>query len=182
MAVALRAPCASVATQHTTSSGRLLGSYEDGVDRIVVTEHGRCAGGTALVKEVTNATTSGREGPAQPLPQRRLPLANDKIRVVVEHPAQRRTGGQIIDADLVARSGRPRQLRGVGVGDQHVQNAAHYTDLTVINDGSDGQAAILRATGVDDLLDFVNPSSVVADFDFPFPASANDTTCRSSTL
>ena len=29
-------------------------------------------------------------------------------------------------------------------------------------------------TGVDDLLDFLNPSSVLAGFNLPFPASAND--------
>ena len=43
-----------------------------------------------------------------------------------------------------------------------------------MNDGGNGEAAIIRATGVDDLLDFVNGSSVVAGFGFPFPESADD--------
>ena len=174
------APCASVATSNHLV-GCLLGSYEDGVDRIVVTEYGRGAGGTALVKEVTNATTECVKGPLSRCRNGDFLLANDKIRVVVQSIQRNilnvgQYGGQIIDADLVRAPGDPdRDNFEEWATSINIENAAHYTDLTIINDGSDGQAAILRATGVDDLLDFVNPSSVVADFGFPFPASANDT-------
>jgi len=173
-------PCASVTTSNHLV-GCLLGSYEDGIDRILVTEYGRGPGGTALVKQVTDQSNECVEGPLSRCRNGDYLLANDRIRVVVQSIQRNilnvgQYGGQIIDADLVRAPGDPdRDNFEEWASAINIENAAHYTDLTIINDGSDGQAAILRATGVDDLLDFVNPSSVVADFGFPFPAAANDT-------
>jgi hypothetical protein len=174
------APCTGVATGNHLV-GCLLGSHEDGVDRLVTAEFGRGPGGTAAVKQVTNAATECVKGPLSRCRNGDYLLSNGKIRVVVQS-IQRNVlnvgqyGGQIIDADLVRLPGDPdRDNFEEWATAINIENAAHYTDLTIINDGSDGQPAILRATGVDDLLDFVNPSSVVADFGFPFPASANDT-------
>jgi hypothetical protein len=172
-------PCTGVTTSNNLV-GCVVGSHDDGVDRLVVTEYGRGPGGTANVKLVTNAATECVKGPLARCRNNDYLLSNDKVRVVVQS-IQRNVlnvgqfGGQIIDADLVRQPGDPdRDNFEEWATSINIENTAHYTDLTVINDGSDGQAAILRATGVDDLLDFVNPSSVVADFGFAFPASAND--------
>ncbi|MBY0280176.1 CehA/McbA family metallohydrolase [Candidatus Binatia bacterium] len=178
--LAFGAPCTGVTTSNHLV-GCLVGSHDDGVDRLVVTEYGRGPGGTASVKLVTNSATECVKGPLARCRNGDYLLANDKVRVVVQS-IQRNVlnvgqfGGQIIDADLVRAPGDPdRDNFEEWATSINIENTAHYTDLTIINDGSDGQPAILRATGVDDLLDFVNPSSVVADFGFPFPASANDT-------
>src|SRR5262249_23650182 len=56
----------------------------------------------------------------------------------------------------------------------NVENTVDYTDVTVLNDGSDGTAAVVRATGVDDLLDYINPSTIVRDAGFAFPAALDD--------
>jgi len=172
-------PCVGVVTSNHLV-GCLVGSHDDGVDRLVVTEYGQGPGGTTLVKEVTSAATECVKGPLSRCRNGDYLLANDRIRVVVQSIQRNilnvgQYGGQIIDADLVRAPGDPdRDSFEEWASAINIENAAHYTDLTIINDGSDGQPAILRATGVDDLLDFVNPSSVVADFGFPFPASAND--------
>lgn len=174
------APCASVTTSNHLV-GCLLGSHEDGIDRVLLSEYGGGPGGATQVKQITNAATECVKGPLSRCRNGDYLLSNGKIRVVVQSIQRNilnvgQYGGQIIDADLVRLPGDPdRDNFEEWASAINIENAAHYTDLTVINDGSDGQAAILRATGVDDLLDFVNPSSVVADFGFPFPASANDT-------
>jgi hypothetical protein len=83
-------------------------------------------------------------------------------------------GGQIIDADIVRTAGPDRDNFEEMSTAINLENTAHYTNITVLNDGSDGQAAVIRVTGVDDLLDLINPSSALAGFNLPFPASAND--------
>ncbi len=108
-------------------------------------------------------------------------LSNSQIRVVVQD-IQRNFlggigsfGGQIIDADLVRGGGDPdRDNFEEWAVSLNIESTAHYTDLTIMNDGSNGSAAVLRATGVDDLLDVLNPSSVIAGFGLQFPASADD--------
>jgi hypothetical protein len=176
--MAFAAPCTGVTTTNQLV-GCLLGSHDDGVDRLLVAEYGRGPGGSALVKQITD----GAECVKGPLSRCRVGdylLANDKIRVVVQGTQRNilnvgQFGGQIIDADLVRAPGDPdRDNFEEWATAINIENTAHYTDLTIINDGSDGQPAILRATGVDDLLDFVNPSSVLPDFGFTFPASADD--------
>jgi hypothetical protein len=107
-------------------------------------------------------------------------LENDQIRVVIQDVQRNmfgigQYGGHIIDADL---------RRGLGEDEIdnfeefsisfNVEGTAHYTDITIINDGSDGGSAVIRATGPDDLLDFVNASSVVAGLGVALPASADD--------
>ena len=173
-------PCTGMTTSNNLV-GCLLGSHDDGVDRLVSAEYGRGPGGTALVKLVTNGPAECVKGPLARCRNGDYLLSNDRIRVVVQSIQRNilnvgQFGGQIIDADLVRAPGDPdRDNFEEWATSINIENTAHYTDLTIINDGSDGQPAILRATGVDDLLDFVNPSSVVADFGFAFPASANDT-------
>ncbi len=137
------------------------------------------AGGASHAEEITD-TADCVGGPLSRCTLNDFLLANDKIRVVVQKPERNlygvgQFGGQIIDGDIVRESGDPDRDNfeewSVSI---NIENTAHYTDVSVLNDGSDGTAAIVRATGVDDLLDFLNPSSVVAGFGFQFPASADD--------
>ncbi len=108
-------------------------------------------------------------------------IENGEIRVIVQAPQRNLFGvggfgGNPIDADIVRAPG--------AAGRDHIEewsfmlnieNTANYTSVTILNDGSDGNAAIVRAEGVDDLLDLINPSSTVANFGFPFPPDLDDT-------
>jgi hypothetical protein len=106
-------------------------------------------------------------------------MANDKLQVVIRKPGRTTLqigtyGGNIIDADRQRTDGTERDnFEGMAPG-INIENTANYTSVVVLNDGSNGQPAVVRATGPDDLLDFINPSSVVAGLGFAFPASADD--------
>jgi len=50
----------------------------------------------------------------------------------------------------------------------------HATSVEIVNDGQDGTPAIVRACGPDDLLDYVNPSSQVAEFGVEVPNGVDD--------
>ncbi|MBM4270007.1 MAG: carboxypeptidase regulatory-like domain-containing protein [Deltaproteobacteria bacterium] len=158
-----------------------LGTHEQGVDNLIVAEYGSGPnGGTSSLAEITDENDCV-DGPLSRCREGDYLLANDEIRVVVQDVGRNMLavgefGGQIIDADLVRTGSDPdRDHFEEWTSMVNIENGAHYTDLTILNDGSDGQAAILRATGVDDILDFVNPSSVVSDFGFTFPAALDDT-------
>ncbi len=106
-------------------------------------------------------------------------LANDKIQVVIQKPGRvmfgiGTYGGNIIDADRQRTTGDERDSFEEWAPAINIENTANYTSVTVLNDGSNGMPAKIRATGPDDLLDFVNASSVVAGFGFVFPATADD--------
>jgi hypothetical protein len=148
-------------------------------DELILAEHGSSAsGGTADLHQIANVA----DCVGGPLSRCRLNdyiLRNDKIRVVIQDIQRNlfgigQFGGQIIDGDIVRTSGPDRDSFEEWSISLNIESTAHYTTLTVLNDGSNGGPAVLRATGVDDLLDFINPSSVVAGFGFPLPASAND--------
>ena len=148
-------------------------------DELILSEHGSSAsGGTAQLKQITN-TADCVGGPLSRCRANDYLLRNDKIRVVVQDIQRNlfgigQFGGQIIDGDIVRTSGPDRDSFEEWAISLNIESTAHYTSLTILDDGSSGGPAILRATGVDDLLDFINPSSVVASFGFPLPASAND--------
>ncbi len=84
-------------------------------------------------------------------------LANSEIQVVIQD-VQRNLftvgtyGGHILDADLVRATGDPERDSfeewAFGI---NAENTAHYTSVSIINDGSNGQPAVIRAIGVDDL-------------------------------
>jgi hypothetical protein len=106
-------------------------------------------------------------------------LANDRIQVVIQQPGRSMFGigtygGNIIDADRQRPNGEERDNFEEMVPQINVENTANYTSVTVLADGADGGPAIVRATGPDDLLDFINASSVVAQAGFMFPAAADD--------
>ncbi len=137
-------------------------------------------GPNAVAKVITNSQDL-IEGPMSRGRLGDYLLANSEIQVVIQKPERSLMvvgtfGGQILDADLVRQAGDPERDAfeewALGI---NLENTAHYTAVTVINDGSNGQPAVIRATGVDDLLDIINPSSQVAEFGFPLPAAFDDT-------
>src|SRR5262245_19976721 len=179
VALDFNSPCAG------TSTGAGLTTCATGIDRdrvgrMIVTEFGQGPTGlTSLAKKITDTNDCVR-GPLSRCRANDYLLENARIRVVVQDIQRNlfgigQFGGQIIDADL--NRGNPALERdnfeewSTAI---NLENVAHYTNLTIINDGSDGQAAVLRATGVDDTLDFLNPSSTVAGLGFNLPASADD--------
>lgn len=180
-AMTFGAPCTGVTTG-TALAACSLGVTAQRDDALITVEYGAGpAGTTSALKLVTNAATECVKGPLSRCRAGDYLLSNDRIRVVVQSVQRNlfgvgQYGGQIIDADLVRTGLDPdRDNFEEWSTSLNIENTAHYTNLSIVNDGADGQAAILRATGVDDLLDFINPSTVVADFGFPFPPAANDT-------
>ena len=144
-------------------------------------DDGLCATAPTLNARVSTGPADLIEGPLSRGRFGDLVLENEEIRVIIQVPQRNfsgavgQFGGQIIDADLQRPEGEP--------GRDHfeewsvmlnIENTAHYTDLVIVNDGSDGNPAIIRATGVDDLLDRINPSSAITDLGFVFPAGQDD--------
>jgi hypothetical protein len=103
---------------------------------------------------------------------------NDVARFVVQDAPQRdlhsvgQFGGEIIDAEIVGREGRDAFL--ALSTSLNIETVVNPTTITVVNDGEDGTPAILRACGPDDILDYVNASSQVAQLGASFPAAADD--------
>jgi hypothetical protein len=105
-------------------------------------------------------------------------MVNDRIQVVIQQPGRvmfgiGAYGGNIIDADLNRIEGERDNFEEWAPG-INIENTANHTSVVVLNDGTNGMPAVVRATGPDDLLDLVNPSTVVADFGFMFPVDADD--------
>jgi hypothetical protein len=106
-------------------------------------------------------------------------LANSVARFVIQAPAQRdmysvgQYGGNIIDAELVERPGTDNFLEIQPA--VNVETVINAQTLEVVNDGTDGEPAVIRTCGPDDTLDFVNPSTIIEDIGgLPFPPSADD--------
>jgi hypothetical protein len=70
-------------------------------------------------------------------------------------------GGNLIDAVLPSNPTTDNFLEVQAM--INVETVANYQTITVLNDGQDGTAALIRACGPDDLLDFANPSSQLVD-------------------
>jgi hypothetical protein len=179
-ALSFGSPCAGVTTTAGLSACA-VSAHRTAADALVVVEYGQsAAGGAALAKQITDPVADCVRGPLARCRAGDYLLENGKIRVVVQNVQRNlfgigQYGGQIIDADLdrgdhaLERDNFEEWSTAI-----NIENTAHYTTLTIINDGSDGQAAVLRATGVDDLLDFINPSSTLAGFGLPLKASLDD--------
>lgn len=105
-------------------------------------------------------------------------LANTVARFVVQDVGQRDLysvgtfGGNIIDAELVAKPGRDNFLEIQPA--LNVETVINAQTVEIVNDGQDGTAAILRTCGPDDVLDFVNPSTIIRGAGLTFPDSADD--------
>ncbi|HXC52023.1 MAG TPA: hypothetical protein VN634_14135 [Candidatus Limnocylindrales bacterium] len=81
-------------------------------------------------------------------------------------------GGNIIDAELVSNPGVDNFLEMQPA--INIETVINATSVEIVNDGSNGGPAVVRACGPDDLLDFVNPSTIIADAGLDFPPSADD--------
>jgi hypothetical protein len=106
-------------------------------------------------------------------------MENGVARFVIQHAPVRDIysvgtfGGNIIDAELVGHPGLDNFLEIQPM--MNIETVIDATSVEIVNDGTDGGAAVIRSCGPDDLLDFVNPSTVVEDIGgLPFPAAAND--------
>ncbi len=107
-------------------------------------------------------------------------LENDKLRVIIQRPGRRwfgvgSYGGNIIDVSAQQADGSflPDHMEEFVTG-INIENTPNYTDVSVVNDGANGGAAVICASGPDDLLDYVNASSIIRGLGFVFPDSADD--------
>ena len=137
------------------------------------------ASSNAVAKVITNAQDL-IEGPMSRGRTGDFLLANSEIQVVIQNVQRNmfsisQFGGQIIDADVVRQPGDPERDNfeewAFGI---NIENTGHYTNVSIVNDGSNGQPAVIRVTGPDDLLDMINPSSQVAGFGLKVPAAYDD--------
>jgi len=106
-------------------------------------------------------------------------LENAEARFVIQDVGQRdlysigQFGGNVIDAELVGREQRDAFFEIQP--SINVETVINAQTAEVVNDGQDGLPAVLRVCGPDDLIDFINPSSVVAQVaGASFPAAADD--------
>ncbi len=94
-------------------------------------------------------------------------IRNGNVRAVIRdagrvHSFAHLNGGQIIDADLVREN--PADDRDSWGAMQVLVNisASQATDtVVVLNDGDDGQAAIVQSSGPDDLFDTLKPDNLI---------------------
>ena len=177
--LAFDTPCAG-ATKGAGLATCLLRAHADGDEGMILVEYGsNAAGGASLAKAITD-TADCVAGPLSRCRVGDYLIKNDKIRVVVQGVQRNlfgigQFGGQIIDADLVRLPLDPdRDSFEEWSTSINIENTAHYTSIAVLNNGDNGEPAVIRATGVDDLLDFLNPSSTIAGLGFSLISSADD--------
>lgn len=107
-------------------------------------------------------------------------LENEHLRVIIQKAGRQwqsigTFGGNIIDVSRKDETGEmlPDHLEEFVIG-LNIENTPNYTDIRIEKDGSDGEAAVICATGPDDLLELANASSAIRDFGASLPASADD--------
>jgi len=107
-------------------------------------------------------------------------LENERLRVIIQKPGRNwfglgTYGGNIIDASAKLADGsfNPDHLEEFITG-VNIENTPNYTEVAIRSDGSDGEDAVVCASGPDDLVEIVNPSSEIAKLGGTFPDSADD--------
>ncbi len=148
-----------------------LRSHAERDEQLITVEYGGSPTGDTATAAVISNTADCVEGPLSRCRLGDYLLENGRARFIVQGIQRNlfgigQYGGQIIDADLVRTSGPERDSFEEWSTLINLENTAHYTTISVLNDGTDGGPAIVRVTGVDDLLDFLNPSSTVAGLGF----------------
>ena len=105
-------------------------------------------------------------------------IANDRIRVIISDVGRDPVGfvapygGHIIDADLVRGPGEAGNDQFMAMSHMiNIEGTFNATDIQVINDGSNGGPAIVRATGLDDSLDYINASQLIKAIGMSIPLS-----------
>jgi hypothetical protein len=105
-------------------------------------------------------------------------LENAAARFIVQDVAQRDLysvggfGGNVIDLELKSNPGNDNFIEIQPM--LNLETVLNAQTIEVVNDGQDGTAAVLRVCGPDDLLDFVNPSSTIADAGITPPPGIDD--------
>ncbi len=105
-------------------------------------------------------------------------LENGVARFIIQKPGVRDMwsvgafGGNLIDVELVGHPGLDNFLEMQPA--INIETVINATSLEIVNDGSDGGAAVVRTCGPDDILDFINPSTIIEGAGLDFPATAND--------
>jgi hypothetical protein len=108
-------------------------------------------------------------------------LENDVARFAIQDAPQRdlhsvgQFGGNLIDAELVGRPNRDAFFEVQA--SLNVETVLNAQTIEIVNDGQDGTAAIVRACGPDDLNDYINASSQLAELGLNLPnfnAAADD--------
>jgi len=105
-------------------------------------------------------------------------IENSLVRFVVQDVDQRDLlsvggfGGNVIDLELKSNPGNDNFIEIQPM--LNIETVVNAIDVEVVNDGQDGTDAILRTCGPDDLLDFVNPSSTIADAGVGVPPNLDD--------
>jgi hypothetical protein len=107
-------------------------------------------------------------------------LENEHLRVIIQQPGRTwlsigTYGGNIIDVSRKDEQGGllPDHMEEFAIG-LNIENTANYTDIVIVNDGSDAFPAEICVSGPDDLLELANPSSAIEAFGVSLPASADD--------
>ena len=107
-------------------------------------------------------------------------LENDLLRVIIQKPGRNwfglgTYGGNIIDASAKNTDGsfNPDHMEEFVTG-VNIENTANYTEVVIRNNGEDGEPAVICASGPDDLIETVNPSSTIRGLGGVFPDSADD--------
>ena len=107
-------------------------------------------------------------------------LENENFRVIIQKPGRQwlsigTFGGNIIDVSARQPDGSflPDHMEEFVLG-LNIENTPNYTEVEVVNDGSDGEQAIICARGPDDLLELANASSTIREFGLSPPASWDD--------
>lgn len=108
-------------------------------------------------------------------------IANDRVRAIVRAPGREMSlallyGGNIVDADIVRAPGEPgRDNFGGMLPNINLSLTVNVQEVIVVNDGSNGDPAVLRAVGVDDLLDAFDLVNAIKAFGFGMvPPEAQD--------
>ncbi|HVO30020.1 MAG TPA: CehA/McbA family metallohydrolase, partial [bacterium] len=97
-------------------------------------------------------------------------LQNDKIRAIVQDVGASQMqlgtfGGNLIDADVVRTGGAPgNDTLGQVIPLMSLGYTSHPNKVIVVNDGSDGGAAILRTCGPGDVYQYLDLSATFAEF------------------
>jgi hypothetical protein len=108
-------------------------------------------------------------------------LANDEIRVIIRKPGRDFSflltyGGNIVDADLARAPGEPgRDNLGGMTPLINIASTVNVQEVSVVNDGENGEPAVIRSTGVDDLFDAIDPTNAIRGLGAgEIPESARD--------
>ncbi|MBI2061243.1 MAG: carboxypeptidase regulatory-like domain-containing protein [Nitrospirae bacterium] len=133
------------------------------LDKLIGPTEGTGAGAKKITSEsdlIGGEAAQGRVGDTL--------LQNDKIRVIIQQPDRNigpgPFGGNIIDGDIVRSDGKGQDVIGEISVFFNLGRTVDAKTVEVVRDGSKGGAAVVAATGPDEVLDYLNIRSVVSSY------------------